>query len=77
MMSMILGATIAPHSAHAKSNAQKTAKKETVVHATKRGKKYHLKSCPFVRERETTSMSEKEARDKGLAPCGRCIKKDK
>jgi len=62
-----------PHAAFAKPSEEKQAKKEEVVYATRRGKKYHEKDCRFLKNRETVSMSEKEAKGKGLKPCGRCL----
>ena len=62
-----------PNSAIAKQKVKKIEKKENVVYATKRGKKYHKEGCPFIRNRETISMSESEAIEKGLKPCARCF----
>lgn len=63
-----------PHSAFAKQKEESIAKKEGVVYVTRNGKKYHAETCPFIKNRETTSMELKEAAEKGLEPCGRCFK---
>ena len=65
-----------PHNSFAKPNDEKEAKKEEVVYATKRGKKYHKEDCPFLKNRETITLSEKEAKEKGLKPCGRCFEEE-
>jgi len=69
-------AVLNPNSAFAKQKEERVAKKEQVVYATKRGKKYHKEECPFIKNRDTTSMSIEEAVSKGLKPCGRCSKKE-
>lgn len=63
-----------PSSVFAKQNEKSIAKKETVVYVTLRGKKYHKETCPFIMNRETISMEEKDAIEKGLKPCGKCFK---
>lgn len=62
-----------PNSAIAKQKVEKISKKENVVYVTRKGKKYHKETCPFIRNRETISIDEKEAIEKGLKPCGRCF----
>ncbi len=73
ILGMASASAITPSSVLAKPSTKKEAKKESVVFATKRGKKYHEADCRFIRNRETTSMNIEEAEAKGLAPCGRCI----
>ena len=65
-----------PNSAIAKQKEVKIAKKESVVYVTRRGKKYHKETCPFIRNREAISIDEKEAIEKGLKPCSRCFSSD-
>ena len=43
------------------------------VFVTKNGKKYHTsQDCRWVKNKQTTSMDEKAAIEKGYKPCGRC-----
>jgi len=63
-----------PHSVFAKQKEESVTNKESVVYVTKNGKKYHKETCPFIKNRETISMDEKEAIAKGLKPCGKCFK---
>ena len=77
LVSMTSLAAVMPDSVYAKSSTKKEAKKENVVYATKQGKKYHREGCPFIKNRDTISMSQEEAEAKGLKPCGRCIKENK
>ncbi len=69
-------AVLNPCPAFAKQKEEKVAKKEQVVYATKRGKKYHKEGCPFIKNRDTESMSIEEAVSKGLEPCGRCSEEE-
>jgi len=64
---------VKPNSALAASKTKKEAKKEEMVYATKRGKKYHKAECRFIKNRETAAMSIEESKEKGLEPCGRCF----
>ena len=64
------------NTAFAKQKQERLAKKEEVVYVTRRGKKYHKETCPFIKNRDTVSMSVKEAEAKGLKPCGRCHKEE-
>lgn len=77
LIGMVSMAAVMPQSTFAKPGTQEEAKKENVVYVTKQGKKYHQKDCPFIAKRETTSMGKEEAEAQGLAPCGKCFKKDK
>ena len=43
------------------------------VYATKRGKKFHTESCPFMKDREKVKLNREDAVKKGLKPCGKCI----
>jgi len=43
------------------------------VYVTKKGKKYHVEDCRWIKNRETIKMSEEEAVKKGYKPCS-CIK---
>lgn len=70
--SLPLTATMA-NTAMAKSGDRQEAKKEDMVYATKRGKKYHRSDCPFIVNRDSVAMSLKDAQAKGLEPCGRCM----
>ena len=65
-----------PQNSFAKPNENEEAEKKEVVYATKRGKKYHKEDCPFLKNRETITLSEKEAKEKGLRPCGRCFEEE-
>jgi hypothetical protein len=65
-----------PNTAFAKQKEEQLAEKESVVYATKQGKKYHAQDCPFIKNRETISLNLKEAQAMGLKPCGRCYKED-
>ena len=48
------------------------------VFVTKNGKKYHTsQTCRWVKGRETTSLDEKAAIEKGYKPCGRCASENK
>ena len=77
LISMSALAVVTPQTVYAKAKAKKEANKENVVYTTKRGKKYHKKDCPFLKNSQTISMSKEEAEAKGLKPCGRCMKKAK
>lgn len=46
------------------------------VYVTKNGKKYHTETCRWVKNRETTKLSEENAVKKGYKPCGKCMKKE-
>jgi methylphosphotriester-DNA--protein-cysteine methyltransferase len=76
VISMFSAISLVPTSALAKQQNEQTNKKEEVVYATKNGEKYHKESCPFIKNRETTAISENDAVSKGLKPCGRCFKED-
>ena len=45
------------------------------VYVTKKGKKYHVEECRWIKNRETIKMSEKKALEEGYKPCV-CIKKE-
>ena len=47
---------------------------EDVFVTTKGGAKYHKADCQLIKNRETTSMDEKEAVEQGYEPCRRCFK---
>ena len=47
------------------------------VYVTQKGKKYHKENCRFIKNRKTVVMQEKEAKEKGLKPCGKCFKPKK
>ncbi|MFH1622446.1 MAG: hypothetical protein ABIA97_04920 [Candidatus Omnitrophota bacterium] len=68
--------TLNPSSVFAKQKEERVTNKESVVYVTKNGKKYHKETCPFIKNRETVNMDEKEAIAKGLKPCGKCFKDD-
>lgn len=44
------------------------------VYVTANGKKYHTEDCHWVQNREVKKITEEEALQKGLTPCGRCMK---
>lgn len=47
------------------------------VFVTKNGKKYHSEqTCRWVKGRESTTLDEKAAVEKGYKPCGRCAKEN-
>lgn len=76
MLIMSSAIVLNPNTAFAKQKEERITKKEEVVYATKRGKKYHKETCPFIQNRDTVSMSVKDAEAKGLKPCGRCHKEE-
>ncbi|MFC1645637.1 hypothetical protein ACFL2Y_00445 [Candidatus Omnitrophota bacterium] len=76
MLLMSSAIVLNPSTAFAKQKDQRLTKKEEVVYVTRRGKKYHKETCPFIKNRETVSTSPKEAEEKGLKPCGRCHKEE-
>ena len=78
LMTLIMSSAIIlnPNAAFAKQKQERLAEKEEAVYITMRGKKYHKKTCPFIKNRETVTTSVKEAENKGLKPCGRCHKKE-
>ncbi len=47
------------------------------VYVTKRGKKYHRESCPFmenvIKNKRAEKISKEDALAKGRAPCGKCF----
>lgn len=51
----------------------KEAKKTDVVCVTANGKKYHKADCRFIKNRQVSQVSEKDAITKGLLPCGKCF----
>lgn len=44
------------------------------VVVTKNGKKYHAPSCGLIVNKQTTTIDEQQAIDKGLSPCSKCMK---
>lgn len=76
VLAMSSAIALNPSPAFAKQKQARLAKKEETVHATKRGKKYHKAECPFIKNRDTASMSIEEAIAVGLKPCGRCFKEE-
>ena len=46
------------------------------VYVTKNGKKFHEKTCSFIKNREVTLIDDKDAIEKGYKPCGKCFKKE-
>lgn len=44
------------------------------VVVTKNGKKYHAPSCGLIVNKQTTTIDEQQAIDKGLSPCSKCLK---
>ena len=76
IMAMSSLVALTPRASFAKPSEEKHAKKEEVVYATERGKKYHKKDCRFLKNRDVISLSKKEAKEKGLEPCGRCFKEE-
>lgn len=47
------------------------------VFITKNGGKYHQETCPLVKSKQLSKISEEEAKDKKLEPCKKCFKNDK
>ena len=47
------------------------------VYVTKRGKKYHRESCPFmenvIKNKKAEKISKEDAMAKGRAACGKCF----
>ena len=44
------------------------------VLVTPKGTKYHLATCPLIKNKETATMEKAEAEAKKLKPCTRCFK---
>jgi hypothetical protein len=66
LMVLILGAALLANTAVAFAQG---------VFVTKNGKKYHSEeTCRWVKGKETASLDEKTAVEKGYKPCGRCSK---
>lgn len=40
----------------------------------KRGKKYHLPTCPLVQDKKTTVIDEHQAVLRAMHPCSKCFK---
>jgi len=54
--------------------ASSTAAFAEDVYFTKNGKKYHVKTCPLIKNKGAEAISEKDAIENGLTPCKRCLK---
>ena len=53
LISMGSVAAVTPNHVYAKQGTTQQEKKENVVYATKRGKKYHREGCPFIKNSKT------------------------
>ena len=40
----------------------------------KHGKKIHKADCPLIKDRKVREVTKKEAEDKGLEPCSKCLR---
>ena len=45
------------------------------VYVTKRGKKYHKKTCSLIKNKDVKTLELKDAQEKGYKACRRCFKK--
>lgn len=44
------------------------------VWVTSKGNKYHMATCPLIKNKETMKMEKAAAEQQGLEPCARCFK---
>lgn len=44
------------------------------VYVTKKGKKYHQKTCGLIQKRDVVAIDKEEAIEKGYTPCSKCFK---